>query len=712
MPTTISSIVLVFAIMLSSHSFGQSHRMYELEKELMQGKKSALYELAAYFDSQKVISEYLGFHHLRPTESDVAERMVEENCMFLPEEFDFSGDILKKDFLRFLQDNDDKIFFSELAGAFVITPFKNRRAESDSSRIELTGLSEKRKNDLLAKKFALMNLPWVTGHQIDVLIRQKDPEALLQIASLLLRGRNRFNRYQWNGEEYIDLLELLTQTSIAVPNAKGKLSRQIAKDFDPESKKNLLIYIAGNYSNYLWDDEKSAFVLPSAAVRPPSPERALFELLGNKDNEIALAAFIELSHGDPATVVKIAGEYQDARIDHNRSILPTFPYKFLMQLAPMTAYFREKGIDYRGSLEFQYKIEMLRPWSLDFKERYRLENELIDSLSLEDITALEYWTIIYGGGYQSSLSYSAGRILDVFYSRHWKEMISSPLYLETYLRKAEWFDQLGIIGSCNNYLGKFAFASEETLQAISALQTSDLLIQKQVLRIQELNQNRSPKRKTGQKQWDGNRDFPPIPDLEKKLKKLTGSSRKREDIEESLEEILAGITYEQIGIAMQGIEQFEFEQAWQKYSFLERDWGFFNYYFKDAADREDFLEQYNSLTEYELYAGMLDDAGIDYQKADGSLDYDKVYEMLKYDVVVAFIGGGGGKRDRQVYSLIKLLELNFETTLGYPRKFCNSANMYGCSSDDRAGDWMNYLEENKLLELPHDEPVSFSLELE
>jgi hypothetical protein len=156
------------------------------------------------------------------------------------------------------------------------------------------------------------------------------------------------------------------------------------------------------------------------------------------------------------------------------------------------------------------------------------------------------------------------------------------------------------------------------------------------------------------------------------------------------------------------IENYTFAYDWEKYSFMERDFGFFtvrNFYTKEA--REEFIKLHARLSEYQLYAYYLEQAGIEYKTSDNQLAYDKIYELLKYNVVAAFVGGGGSKKDNEVYALVKLLELTFKTTLGYPNKLCSSNNMYACNAGGRAGAWMAYLGENKLLKQRHDEPVSF-----
>src|ERR1043165_4918752 len=66
---------------------GEDHPLYRLEARLMNGDKSALFEIAHYFDSEKRIVEYLGHHRLETTESSIAKRMVVENTLFTDEEF-------------------------------------------------------------------------------------------------------------------------------------------------------------------------------------------------------------------------------------------------------------------------------------------------------------------------------------------------------------------------------------------------------------------------------------------------------------------------------------------------------------------------------------------------------------------------------------------------------------------------------------------------
>jgi hypothetical protein len=275
---------------------------------------------------------------------------------------------------------------------------------------------------------------------------------------------------------------------------------------------------------------------------------------------------------------------------------------------------------------------------------------------------------------------------------------------------------LGIIGICNNYLRKFINSPQPILTKLENIKTSDEDIKRQIEKIVSGNILDTSKKKNETFSSSGNYDCE-ITDLENQLKELTKNTKKSEETDKAISKLLSQISYEQIPIALDLIENYSFQTEWlSKYSFMHRDWGFFMYgefdkenCFSKKEVRTAFLTLYSKFSEYELYAYYLENAGIDY-KMNNDLDFDKIYEILKYNIVTAFVGGGGGKRDNEVYSVIKLLELTFNTTLGFPKKLCNSDNTYGCNSTARAKAWINYFIENNLLKEPHNEPVSFNYE--
>jgi len=690
-------------------SFGQrklikfESPVYAIDSALRLGDKNALFKIAPYFDSDKKLTEFLGYHILSPKESQVAKRIVRENCIFDTNQIIISEKTTGKDFLSFLDKYSNKITFSELAGAFLITPLSERYTEVKFRKLSADDLRS------LQNTYAdISNKGWVTENKIDSLLKSKDPKALLVTVSAFFRKRYRFNTYNYDQAEYIGLIQLFTGLELGVLDERNEISWHPEKSFYPDVALNLLAYFSQNYSKFRWNSSDSTFKNSDIEIIPATQEDTLFSKLKSEDDTIALNAFIQLTTASIPKVTALANEFEKSDIDAN-NIIPIFPYRFLRQIVLLTQYDKENNIDFQGSPSLRSAIESLKQ-DISFQERRRIEDSLISTLSLEQIDALEYWALVNESSY--GITYSAGRILDKLYSRPWNELVSNSKYLRLYLKKSYLFQSLGIIGSCNNYLKKFIGKDTSVFNKLNLLNPSDSDMIHQA-GIAKLYSSRVVKKQKDDKKFnDGNGDFE-ISNLADKINKLKKNWKPHSDEKKfALQHILAEISYNQIDTALAAIEDMSFgEHSWEKYSFMERDWGFFlAEHFDSAFVRNDFLKLYHSLSEYELYAYFLDKAGIDYKDKNGSLDYDKIFEILKYNVVTAFVGGGGGKQDNEVYAVIKLLELTSKTTLGYPKKLCNSRGIYGCSSDRRAAEWMQFFIDHKYLKMEHKAPVSFQYE--
>jgi len=687
----ILAIALVFIVQCS---FGQmtsnpKHPLYEIDKKLKTGNKNAFFEIAPYFDSKKELTERFAYNHISATtEAQVARRIVEVNSIFTDEEIRLDS-ISSQVFLNFLNANSEKITYSDFAGAFFITPLESRTV-----KIMFREITKDKKRELKSEYKTTLNS--IKNAEIKLLIKQKDPKVLFIIASELYKGRdwlNTISRYNFesNVTQYIKLIQILTDCEIAVEGYYNKMTWHIEVEFYHKAALNLLCYFSANYSKFKWNEKKQIFENKEIQIIPIGNENDLFQLLSNKNDSIALDAFTQLTTCNPQKVRELADEYEYANIDKSWAI-PTFPYRFLKQLVLLTDYCNANEIDFVGSTQLKSAINKLSE-KLSFSERRSLEDNLINNLTLEEITAFEYWALI--NEKSRGLTYSAGRILDVFYSKNWDKLLKNEKQLNCYLKKSALFNRLGIIGICNKYLVKFVNSPQEILEYLEKNQTSDEDIKKQIEKIIKGNNPEiSEKSKTFSN--DGNYDCE-VTDLEGQLVKLTKSTKNSEETDKAISKLLSQINYEQISTALNLIENYSFQAKWlSKYSFMKRDFGFFMIGdFDKPEERRVFLNLYSQFSEYELYSYYLDKAGIDY-KTNSKLDFDKIYELLKYNVVVAFVGGGGGKQDNEVYSLVKLLELTFNTTLGFPKKLCNSNNMYGCDSSKRAKLWRKYLTENNL----------------
>lgn len=122
------------------------------------------------------------------------------------------------------------------------------------------------------------------------------------------------------------------------------------------------------------------------------------------------------------------------------------------------------------------------------------------------------------------------------------------------------------------------------------------------------------------------------------------------------------------------------------------------------------LARYKRLPEKEVYALYMKEAHADIFGKDGQLDFSKVDHMLQYGAVTAYVGGGGGVQSDYLYGTMRLLELTFDTRLGFPRFFYHVEATSGfiTSPYDRAKAWRDFLVKQKLVVRPEHEVPSFS----
>ena len=694
------NLLLAVLLFISQISFAQNtERIYELQENIKKGDFQALLEIANYFESKKKMIIFLGHRLINTDEETVSKRIVTENSFFTDNEINIDSSTAKQ-FKDFLMKSKSKITYSKDVNAFLITPFHKR-----TTSFEIQELTESKIKYLEYQKEELFNSNLVKSSKINNLLQQKNSKVLLELSSELLKQRNTFDYYSENIKEAVNLIRLLTYSNIAVPDETGKINYHIEEDFYETSKINLLIFFANNYKDYKWNASKKKFENKHIKRLKTGKEENLFTSLADKNDSIALNAFIQLSQSNNEKVTFLAKQYRKSRIEYNY-VLPSFGYNFLEQLVLLTNFCNNNNIDYKGDIELQNNIEQLK-LDLPFSERRKLEDTLVQNLTLDQITAFEYWTLIYEKEWK--LNYSTGRILDKFYSKNWQKLVETPLYLESYLLKSKLFGNLGIIGYCNDYLKKFIGLNSITYEHLNSLKSENLNVQEQAKKAIKLSIIPIQFIEVEDKGWiETNGEV--IEDFEASFQKLKNEISDIEILEKKISFLLSQINYNQITEALNSVETLDIEPS-LLYSFMIRDFGFsFIGNFEDTKVRHDFIRRHSQLDEYNLYRHYLLDFGINFTSPDNSLDFDKIYEILKYDLNSAFAGGGGSVHDNGVYALIKLLELHFKSTLGYPQKLCNSNNMYACNARERANSWMNYLKENSLLKRELGEPISYMYE--
>ncbi|OCK52426.1 hypothetical protein BA768_12610 [Chryseobacterium sp. CBo1] len=704
MKKLISLLFLLFINLFNcQYAEGQytESEIYKLKLRIEKGDKKALYELAPYFDSSKKLAEFLGYHYLETQESFLAKRAIAENTTFTNQEMNVDSISSSKQFLDFLKKNERKIKYSPNIRAFYITTI-NQRNESVAFR-ELPNA----KFEKLAKKIPqILQQNWIKTNRIDILIKENKPEVLVKICESFYRKRDRFDAYNRNKEDFYDLLTFLIHKEIGSIGMNHSLSWDTDDyNFDNNAILNLLIYFSKNYKSFVWDSSSSYFINKSLKSQQTDEIANLFEDLYNENDSIALNTFIKLSQSDVKRVNELSAEKERNFLSRANYILPTFPFRFLSQLSQLTSYYKQNNIDFQGTKDLHTHIEKLSA-ELSFRERRKYENYLIDYLSLQDLIPLEYWSLIYEK--RPGLSESVSRILDIYYTKNWNKILNDENQLTLYLKKSLLYSRVGINGNLNYYLFKFTENGNDVIKLLNKIKSNDPDITFQIEKAKKICLEHFDYPIDTKKTFDGNFNSQQV-DLKTESERLRLTAKDNDDFEREILKLFSKIGYSQIPEAFQVLENLNFNEKnyRNKYSLFERDFGFFMIKdWKDKTVRDEFLSVYKSHTEKELYRYYLDLAGIDYKNQNGNIDYDKVYEILKFNIVTPFTGSS--ELENEVGAVIKLLELDQKTALGYPDKLCNSAGMYICPPSDRAWEWRKYLKEKKLLKEEHSKIVSFN----
>lgn len=748
---------LLIFLLISSYSVSFSQEvifdgqvrnpLYSLEKKILNGDKDALRDIGKILSSRKKIYESLGYHLLQPKEREIALRIIEENTLFLPFEIILDSNLTANDYLLFFNKNYNKIYFKKEYGAFLITPLEERNLNYKVRR-----LSTIKKDTLEKRSTELLNFFMDKNASLHNLIKERNPLCLKEIAEAYFRYRIRYDRYNFKEEEQcIDLLKLLTNVEIGMQKTSDSISYDVRLDFTQEANLETLIYWTKHYSDYEYNEHQKHFINTKDSVIGFTYIEKLFDLLTSLDDTIAFNSYEAITDLNPSEVIKGIDGFKGNFMHYNyNNVIGSFPDKRLEQLSNLTFYCRENNIDYKGNEILRHKLMRLNE-NLEFKERLKYEDYLIENLTFDEITPLEYWASIYDFG---GINTSAARILDVFYSRHWMEILNSPERLNFYVRKVTWFDNFSTHGTCYAYYRKFENSSDETNGKLKAIDTSnsdikiilnkifylnsDSTIKKlQTIKSSRLNEIRNSSLIGGmyqgvEKYMDdrdekiqiynkfGDDNFNSFIDsADIKIMKIISEKEKfhskkkyKDEKRYRIDKIISQIDYKEILQVLKITDKLNYERNGYKYRFLVSDFGFplsekYEIYKKDI---DEFTAKYKELDEYNLYSYYLDKAGIDYKNSDGSLDFDKIYWLLKYGQVRSFMGGIDNFREKLVYSVIKLLELNFNTTLGFPLKLCNSGDTYGCTALERAEEWRLFLIEKKLISFEDTEPRSFFYE--
>jgi hypothetical protein len=195
----------------------------------------------------------------------------------------------------------------------------------------------------------------------------------------------------------------------------------------------------------------------------------LFRRLTSVNDSVAIKSFQELAEGEPSEIVKLSTKYRSLLRNINPS-LPNFKSKILENLAFLNEFYRQQNsaivIAEKDAQMYNILLTSLSP-----SERYLIENQLINTLSLEQITSFEYWAVLH----ENSLvcNYSTSRILDYWYSKNIELITNDEKQLRNFLKKAALFSKMGVSGTCTMYAKKLDLQNEKNIATLKKINLSD-----------------------------------------------------------------------------------------------------------------------------------------------------------------------------------------------------------------------------------------------
>ena len=311
---------------------------------------------------------------------------------------------------------------------------------------------------------------WLIHNATQDLIATRHPRSLFYLAALGYKNSFINKNKNRTMHQMVQKISHLTKLKIGVENVKRSIDFNLGKNSDKKTLENYLIYWASRHDDYEWDEGHGSYINKYNALEKTQNYEKLFRRLNSRNDSVAMASFAQLTEGDPSEIVALAEKYRQMFRSYNKS-LPPFKYKYLEQLSALTQYCKKNNISYRPDRHLSKLLNKLYN-EKDEVARYKLENKIINSMKIDDVTAIEYWGCINQSN--EVTNYSLGRILDVFYSKNWNKVLSSDTEIQLYLKKSLLLANIGVIGVCNNYLNKFDVTDPKVVDKLNEIKAIEV----------------------------------------------------------------------------------------------------------------------------------------------------------------------------------------------------------------------------------------------
>ncbi len=302
------------------------------------------------------------------------------------------------------------------------------------------------KVDYYGKILSHSNVPhWVQRNALHDLLETHNPRLLFFLAAQVRLKPN-------EKDEYTKLLQKLTNNLLIPTFPENKTT----EDEEIEKWKNYVHWWAIHHEDFEWDNTTERFLSHSEMVERTEEIERLVRRLGSSNDSVAMAAFKQLTENDPSIVAATMEKFRPLLRTYNVR-LPEINYPFLEYMTQFTAYCRARKINLDLPQGLDSILILLSSTNAPTK-RYDIENQCIEMLSLKDVSALEYYGLFNSN--DLAMNFSVSRILDIFYSKHWEEVISDNTALNLYIKKSILFKRIGTGGTSGLYDHKLDIKNE------------------------------------------------------------------------------------------------------------------------------------------------------------------------------------------------------------------------------------------------------------
>jgi len=308
--------------------------------------------------------------------------------------------------------------------------------------------------------------PWIERNVLEDLKATHHPRALFYLAAQVFRASR--DPLRQDADYFASLLETWSGQRVRVEGTAGFIAAHHF-DEDPFAALNLLRYWASHYDDYEWDEGKGRFVLKASNLALTQNYERLFRRLNSSNDSVARQAYLLLVEGDPNEVLPLARKYRELIRQFNPT-LPSAKHRFLEQLVLLHDFCRRNQVHTRPPARLAFQLRQLAQAQTP-RERLAIENQILERLTLDEITSLEVWGLLHANHLENA--YSVARIVDWFYSRHWGYILANHRQLRLFLKKATLFAGIGAGGVCAGYLNKFKELSPELRQRLLQLKETE-----------------------------------------------------------------------------------------------------------------------------------------------------------------------------------------------------------------------------------------------